>query len=170
MPPQKKNFIPYIYIGVHDFDDSGNLELIIGDGISAAIFTYEKGKAKKVADLYEPDYWGAINRLSYKDNCIVIESHGNGSGDAPGGNGYVCFTYEQGEYISGFYCDYHPEEATINKKPVSEEEFRKQFNLTELRENSKIEYSKINEDNEIILAGYDESIAIEELDLSLIEW
>ena len=163
-------FDPYIYIGVHDFDHNGNLELIIGDGKSVAIFTYEKGKAEKVADLYEPVEWGVINRLSYKNNCIVIESHGNGSGDAPGGNGYVCFTYEQGEYISGFYCDYDPKEATINEKPVSEEEFRQQFNLTELRENSKIEYSKINEDNEIILAGYDESIAIEELDLSLIEW
>lgn len=99
-----------------------------------------------------------------------MHCNGNGSGDAPGGNGYVCLTYEQGEYISGFYCDYHPKEATINEKPVSEEEFRQQFNLKELRENSKIEYSKINNDNEIILAGYDESIAIEKLDLRLIEW
>lgn len=167
----KYGFNGNFYVGVHDFDNNGIPELILGDYISAAIFTYEDGKTEKVVDLaYDQDEWGGINRLSYKNNCIVIESHGNGSGDAPGGNGYVCFTYEQGEYISGFYCDYEPEEATINEKPVSEEEFRKQFNLTELRENSKIEYSKINEDNEITFAGYDESIAIEELDLNLIEW
>lgn len=90
--------------------------------------------------------------------------------DAPGGNGYVCFTYAHGEYITGFYCDYHPGESAINGKKVSEEDFLQQFDIMQLKENSYIKYSKVNNENEIILAGTDEWTAIDDLDFSLIEW
>ena len=53
------------YIGIHDFDNDGVPELIIGDTVSIGIFTYEDGMIKKIADLYEPEDWGGINGVHY---------------------------------------------------------------------------------------------------------
>ena len=142
-------FSEYIYVGIHDFDNDGIPELIIGDLVSVAVFSYEDGKAEKVMDLYEPEEWGGLNGLHYQDNQLVLESNGSG------GSGYVCFTYANGGYITGFYCDYHSDETTINGEPVSEEEFRQQFNLNTLGADSRIEYSRINSENKITLAGHD---------------
>lgn len=160
----------YVYIGIHDFEGDGVPELIIGDSLSVSVFTYEKGKAEKIADLYETEEWGGLNFLCYKANHLVLTSCGNGGVDYLGGNGYVCFTFDKGEYITGFYCDYHPDEALINGKQVSAEAFRQQFDLTELRENSNIAYSRVNDKNEIAIADDDKWIAIDDLDFSLIEW
>lgn len=41
----------YVYIGIHDFETDGTPELVIGDGISAAVFTYMEGQVQKIADL-----------------------------------------------------------------------------------------------------------------------
>lgn len=169
-------FNGYAYVGIHDFDKNDIPELIIGSSTSVAVFAYEEGKAEKVADLYETEDWGGINYLCYKDNHLVLMSCGNGEN---AGNGYVCFTYEQGEYITGFYDDYQPDEATINGEPVSKEEFLLQFDVLKLKENNHIEfnwrnsaiaYCKVNDEDEIMLAGSDEWIAIDDLDFSLIEW
>lgn len=172
----KFGFNGWAYVGIHDFDNNNIPELIIGSSTSVAVFTYEEGKAEKVADLYETEEWGGINYLCYKDNHLVLICCGNGEN---AGNGYVCFTYEQGEYITGFYCDYHPDEAAINGEPVSKEELLLQFDVLKLkennhiefnRENSTIEYCKVNDEDEIMLAGNDEWIAMDDLDFSLIEW
>lgn len=167
-------FNGYAYVGIHDFDKNDIPELIIGSSTSVAVFAYEEGKAEKVADLYETEDWGGINYLCYKDNHLVLMSCGNGEN---AGNGYVCFTYEQGEYITGFYDDYQPDEATINGEPVSKEEFLLQFDVLKLKENNHIEfnwrnsaiaYCKVNDEDEIMLAGSDEWIAIDDLDFGLI--
>lgn len=169
-------FNGYAYVGIHDFDNNNIPELIIGSAESVAVFTYEEGKAEKVADLYETEDWGGINYLCYKDNHLVLMSCGNGEN---AGNGYVCFTYEQGEYFMGFYDDYQPDEATINGEPVSKEEFLLQFDILKLKQNNHIEfnwrnsaiaYCKVNDEDEIMLAGNDEWIAMDDLDFSLIEW
>lgn len=60
------------YIGIHDFDDGGVPELIIGDTVSIGIFTYEDGMVKKIADLYEPEDWGGINGVHYRENTIIL--------------------------------------------------------------------------------------------------
>ena len=60
------------HIGIHDFDDDGVHELMIGDGISIGIFIYEDGMAKKIADLYEPEVWGCINGAHYRENTIIL--------------------------------------------------------------------------------------------------
>ncbi len=164
------------YVGIHDFDNNNIPELIIGSAESVAVFTYEEGKAEKVADLYETEDWGGINYLCYKDNHLVLMSCGNGEN---AGNGYVCFTYEQGEYVTGFYDDYQPDKATINGEPVSKEEFPLQYDVLKLKENNHIEfnwrnsaiaYCKVNDEDEILLADSDEWIAMDDLDFSLIEW
>ncbi len=169
-------FSGWAYVGIHDFDNNNIPELIIGSVESVAVFTYEEGKAEKVADLYETEDWGGINYLCYKDNHLVLMSCGNGEN---AGNGYVCFTYEQGEYVTGFYDDYQPDKATINGEPVSKEEFPLQFDILKLKENNHIEfnwrnsaiaYCKVNDEDEILLADSDEWIAIDDLDFSLIEW
>ena len=159
-----------VYVGIHDFDKNDIPELIIGDSSSVSVFTYEKGKAERVTDLYETEEWGGFNFLCYKANHLLLTSCGNGGIDHLGGNGYVCFTFDKGEYITGFYCDYHPDEATINGNQVSAEAFQQQFDLTELRESSNIVYSRVNDKNEIALADNDGWIAIDDLDFSLIEW
>lgn len=153
-----------VYLGIHDFDGDDTPELIIGDSVSAAVFTYDNGDAVKIADLYEPEDWGGINGLYYKDNHIVLVSSGSG------GSGYVCFTYDKGEYITGVYDDYNPEKGIINGNQVTGEVFRQQFNLTELTKNSRIEYSKVTGENGIVLAVNSESTTIDGLDFQLLEW
>lgn len=65
------------YIGIHDFDDDSVLELIIGDDVSVGIFTYDNGIVKKIADLYEPEDWGCINGVHYKDNTVILINSGS---------------------------------------------------------------------------------------------
>ena len=154
----------YVYLGIHDFNNDDIPELIIGNSVSAAVFTYENGNAVKIADLYEPEDWGAINGLCYKDNYIVLVNSGSW------GSGYVCFTYDEGEYVIGFYDDYNPDQGVINGNQVTGEVFRQQFKLVLLTNNSRIEYSKINEEDGIILMANGESTRIDELDFRLLEW
>lgn len=153
-----------VYLGIHDFNNDDIPELIIGDSVSAAVFTYENGNAVKITDLYEPEDWGGINGLYYKDNHIVLVNNGSW------GSGYVCFTYDEGEYVIGVYDDYNPDKGVINGNQVTGEVFRQQFNLAELTNNSRIEYSKITKENEIILAVNGESTTIDNLDFRLLEW
>ena len=93
------------YIGIHDFDDDGVPELMIGDGVSIGIFTYEDGMAKKIADLYEPEVWGGINGVHYRENSIILVNSGSD------GSCYVCLSYYDGEYVTGVYDEYHPQTA-----------------------------------------------------------
>lgn len=114
-----------IFIGIHDFDSDSIPELVIGDLVSIAIFTYENNNAKKITDLFELESWGALNGVIIIDNMLFIEKAGSD------GCGYAGFTYHEGEYITGMYDDYSSETAYINGKEVSGEEFRQLFNITE---------------------------------------
>lgn len=126
-------------MGFHDFDQDGIPELILGDGVSVGVFTYKNNTVEKVTDLYEPEDWMAINGLHYKNNSIVLESNGSD------GSGYVCFTYYEGEYITGFHDDYNPKEATLNNKKTTYEEFSKLFSIEDLMDNSSISLNKLDD-------------------------
>lgn len=166
------------YIGIHDFNDDNIPELIIGDGVSVGIFTYDSGIVKKIADLYEPEDWGCINGVCYKNNTIILTNSGSN------GSCYVCFTYDDGEkflrggkYVIGIYDEYNPDVAIINEKVTTEEEFREQFNIKDLLDNSSIPRSRIKKDNGIttslvinVFEGDDEYILIEDLDFNAIIW
>lgn len=155
---------PYVYIGVHDFDNDSIAELVIGDGISVAVFTYKEEQVQKIADLYEPEGWWAINGLHYKNNTIILESSGSD------GSGYVCFTYNNGEYIMGTYDEYDPDTAIINKKTIAAEEFEKYFDLEELLENSRVEHILKTVETEVLLEIDGESVTVKDLDFNLIKW
>ena len=166
------------YIGIHDFDDDNVPELIIGDDVSVGIFTYYNGMVKRIADLYEPEDWGCINGMYYKNNTVILINSGSD------GSCYVCFTYDDGEsstqgreYVIGIYDEYNPEVAIINDRMTTGEEFRKRFDLIELLDNSSIPRSRIIKDDEITIAlelnvfeGDDKQILIEDLDFNVIEW
>ena len=159
------------YIGIHDFDDDSVPELIIGDDVSVGIFTYYNGSVKKIADLYEPEDWGCINGVHYKDNTVILINSGSD------GSCYVCLSCRDGEYITGAFDEYNPETATVNGKEVTEEEFKKCFNLTELLEDSSIPRSRIKKENGTaaalvinVLQKDDEYIPVEDLDFNAVEW
>ena len=90
------------YIGIHDFDDDSVPELITGDEVSVGIFTYDNGIVKRIADLYEPEDWGCINGVHYKDNTVILINSGSD------GSCYVCLSCHDGEYITGVFDEYNP--------------------------------------------------------------
>lgn len=82
-----------------------------------------------------------------------------------------------GEYITGVFDEYNPETAIVNGKEVTEEEFKKWFNLTELSEDSSIPRSRIKKENGTAVAWIinvlqkdDEYIPIEDLNFNAVEW
>ena len=159
------------YIGIHDFNDDSVPELIIGDEVSVGIFTYDNSIVKKIADLYEPEDWGCINGAYYKNNTVILINSGSD------GSCYVCLSCHDGEYITGAFDEYNPETATVNGKEVTEEEFKKCFNLTELLEDSSIPRSRIKKENGTaaalvinVLQKDDEYIPVEDLDFNAVEW
>lgn len=155
---------PYVYIGAHDFDSDNIPELIVGDGISIAVFTYTEGAVQKIADLYEPKTMSSINGLHYKNNNIILVSAGSD------GCCYVCFTCNNGDYIIGTYNEYNPDKAIINEIEVTREEFENSFDLAELLNNSRVAYIPKNSETEVLLEIAGESIPVEELDFNLIMW
>lgn len=159
------------YIGTHDFNDDSVPELIIGDDVSIGIFTYDNGMVKKIADLYEPEDWGYINGVYYKDNTIIIVNSGSD------GSCYVCLSYHDGEYVTGVFDEYNSDTAIVNGKEVTEEEFKMWFNLAGLLDDSSIPRSRIKKENGITIAFVidvfqkeDEYILTEDLNLGAIEW
>lgn len=98
-----------IYLGLHDFDEDGILELIVGDTISMAVFTYKDGRAEKIADLYYPDIEWCINGVYFKDDSISINCDGSGGSD------FVNFGYLDDEYVLGLYSECNPDYGiTVN--------------------------------------------------------
>lgn len=159
------------YIGIHDFNDDGVPELIIGDAVSIGIFTCEDSMTKKIADLYEPEDWGYIGGVYYRENTIILVNSGSD------GSCYVCLSCYDGEYVTGVYDEYKPQTAVINGKEVTEEEFKKQFDLVGLSRDSSIPRSRIKKEDGIVTAlvidafqKEDEYILIDDLDFSTIEW
>ncbi len=159
------------HIGIHDFDDDGVPELMIGDGISIGIFIYEDGMAKKIADLYEPEVWGCINGAHYRENTIILVNNGSD------GSCYVCLSYHDGEYVTGVFDEYNPDTETVNGKEVTEEEFKKWFDIAGLSRDSSIPRSRMKKEDGIAtilvidaIRQEDEYILIEDLDFGAIKW
>lgn len=136
-------FNGYAYLGVHDFNEDGIPELVMGNNQAIGIYTTEANSVKKVAELYEPEEWGGINSLFYKDNSIMLVSDGSD------GSGYVCFTYQDGQYITGIHDDYNAEGATVNGIESTFEEFSQIFDFNELKAGNKVELTDISDENSV---------------------
>ncbi len=114
------------YLGLHDFDGDGILELITGDDLGLAVFTYEDGNVKKIADLCDPDLsaiW-CVNGVSFRNNSIQVECDGSG------GINYVNFGYIEGEYVLG-HCNQRTPTIpiTINGREATLEEMDRIYKL-----------------------------------------
>ena len=98
----------YVYLGIHDFEGDGTPELIFGDGVSLAVFTFSEGQVERIADLYFPGIVWCVNGIAI---------HGNGMSvmcDGSSGTDYVNFGYIDGEYVLGLYAPQAHMEPTIN--------------------------------------------------------
>jgi len=163
-PYDLRYLLNWIYLGIHDFDNDNIPELVLGDGASFAILTYKDNSLVKVADLYLPEQWAAINGARYKDNIVSIESNGSD------GSGYVCFTYKNGEYINAFYDDYNPEVAIINDTEASRDEFNAIFSLEELQRGEIMTRIERKVDGANIYLGFETFILIEDLNFEIVKF
>lgn len=126
------------YLGIHDFNGDGIPELILGDGISLSVYTYENHGLEKAADLYEPEGWYMINELYLQNNCLILVSNGSN------GCGYVGLTYQNGVYITGMHDDYNPDWSYLNEVEATYKAFDDIFHITELEDSSKKSLIKKN--------------------------
>lgn len=114
-----------IYLGLHDFDADGTLELIVGDLVTMAVFTYKDGQAEKIADLYNPyDALWCINGVDFKENSVSAGCSGSGGTD------WVSFGFLNGEYVLGVYNEICPDYGiTINGEKGTWEEMNEIYTL-----------------------------------------
>ena len=153
----------WIYLKTHDFNDDGIPELIFGDNVSINVFTYQNNKIEKIIDLYEPEGWYSINRIYYRRNSLILVSDGSS------GSGYVCLTYKDGKYVTGFYDEYNPTIASVDEQDTTYEAFRDIFNISDLSDKSKVPLIMMvgSQDNiSIRIKEGDPSIPLNKLDLS----
>lgn len=129
----------YIYLGIHDFEGDGTPELIFGDGVSLAVFTYAEGRVERIADLYFPGIIWCVNGIAIHGNGMSVMCAGSGGMDC------VNFGYIDGEYALGLYAPRAHMEPTINGEvctvddinrihttdynEMAPEEFRRQIQL-----------------------------------------
>ncbi|MDF2888573.1 MAG: hypothetical protein K0R23_2958 [Lacrimispora sp.] len=131
----------WVYIGIHDFNEDGIPELILGDGISISVYTYENHGLEKIADLYEPEGWYMINELYFQNNCLILVSNGLD------GCGYVGYTYRDGAYLTGTHDDYNPDQSVLDGKESAYKAFDDVFHITELKDDSKKSSIKRNKES-----------------------
>lgn len=63
----------WVYPGLHDFDGDGTPELLAGDTITMAVFTFTGGRVEKLADLYDPNVaYGCIGGVCFKENSVSV--------------------------------------------------------------------------------------------------
>lgn len=98
----------YIYLGIHDFEGDGTPELIFGDAVSLAVFTFSEGQVERIADLYFPGIIWCVNGIAIHGNGMSVMCAGSGGID------YVNFGYIDGEYVLGLYAPRAHMEPTIN--------------------------------------------------------
>lgn len=151
-----------VYAGVHDFDGDGVPELIAGDCVSVGVFTYQGGTAEKITDLYDPEMRGNINALHCKGNTLALVTAG------PDGNRYVCFTFQEGAYLSGTYDEHDPNTADFCGEPVSTEDFGGQFSFDGLSEETRIAYIQRTDENSLTINGI--QVSVDNLDFRSLEW
>ena len=98
----------YIFLGIHDFEGDGTPELIFGDSVSLAVFTYAEGRVERIEDLFFPGIVWCVNGIAIHGNGMSVMCAGSGGMDC------VNFGYIDGEYVLGLYAPIEHMEPTIN--------------------------------------------------------
>ncbi|MBO5340912.1 MAG: hypothetical protein J6A62_07945 [Oscillospiraceae bacterium] len=139
-----------IYLGIHDFDDDDTFELIVGDTLTMAVFTYKDGQIEKIADLYDPNAEWCINGVHFKDNSISVTCAGAGGSD------FVNFGYLDGEYVLGHYNAIDLSEVTINGKESTLEEMNRIYTLdwNERSETERKNWIRLVKENDTCVLKY----------------
>lgn len=160
-----------IYLGLHDFDEDGMMELIAGDTWALAVFTYKDGQVEKIEDLYYPDVVWCVNGVYFKDNSISVVCSGAGGSD------FVNFGYQEGEYVLGLYSEINmPSVVMINGKESNLEEMNRIYTLNwdERSEAERKEWIRmVNENGTWIFKDrFGEKLALDinDFDFNLIMW
>lgn len=116
----------WVYIGIHDFEEDGTPELVFGDCVSLAVFTYSNGCIKKIQDICFPGTVWCVNGVCFQGNALRAECNGSG------GSAYVNFGYFDGQYLMGRYTEQSPDiPCTVNETVCTLEEFTRIYPLNE---------------------------------------
>lgn len=140
-----------IYLGLHDFDADGTLELIAGDLRTLAVFSYKDNEIIKIADLYNPyDALWCINGVYFKENSVSAGCSGSGGTD------WVSFGFLNGEYVLGVYNEICPDYGiTINGEKGTWEEMNEIYTLDyDQREEERRERIRLVNENGIWMLKY----------------
>lgn len=113
----------WIYLGIHDFDKDETPELIIGDDISLAVFTFRDGLGEKIADLYYPDTVWCVNGVYFNDGRLNVQCNGAGVST------FVNFGFIDGGYVLGLYDEMTNSDVIINGEVASLEEMNQIYPL-----------------------------------------
>ena len=158
-----------VYLGIHDFDGDGIPELLAGDTISMAVFTFADGRAEKLYDLFYPDRSWCIHGVSFKENCISLGCSGSGGTD------WVNFGFLDNKYQLGLYSEISNSAVIINGKESTLEEFNKIY-TTDYEKREETEHKDrlrlIYRDNIWVLCfpSGQEVTVNKDFDYSLIQW
>ena len=109
-------------LAIHDFNKDDIPELIISNEYyELAIYTFVDSFVVKVGSID----W--LNGVYFAENTLFSVQNNIG------GNSYQCVTYKDGEYLTGYYDDFHPDKSVINKEEVTSESFHEIFPLESIR-------------------------------------
>lgn len=108
-----------MYLGLHDFDGDGTPELIFGDGISGAVFTFLDGQLMKIADICFPGTVWCVNGICFGGNSLAALC------DGAGGSSFVLFGYIDGAWQLGRYTQLCDMEPTVNGRTATVEDIEK---------------------------------------------
>lgn len=162
----------WVFLGIHDFNGDEIPELLVGDLLTMAVFTFTDGKTEKIADLYDeydPITW-CINGVHYKDNSVSLGCAG------AGGTTYVNFGYLDGQYVLGTYSELSlPSVVRINGEESTLEEMNRIYTINyaergkeELREQIRL----VNENGiwKLRFESGKEAVLDDQFDFELIQW
>lgn len=162
----------WVYLGIHDFNDDDIPELLVGDTLTMAVFTFTDGKPEKIVDLYneyDPSSW-CINGVDFKDNSVSLGCSGSG------GTTFVNFGYLDGQYVLGHYSEINlPSVVRINGEESTLEEMNRIY-TTDYALREKEEYRErirlVNENGVWVLKfqSGEEAVLDDQFDFGLIMW
>ena len=105
-----------LFLGILDFDADGTPELLIGDTVSLAVFTYRNEKVEKCTEVILPNGFNRIDDAGFKENAVIVNCYGASA------FGHAAVTYRDGKWINAT-CSNADGEIFINGKKATCEDW-----------------------------------------------